>query len=370
MNAVLDLMVFVSTAWPFATSLVRRCDRHLVLARFGPVTMDLTTTRSIPQRTLRTGHRRRTVPVEERLDALARDLRTGTSPRDAVDAFIEAAWPGTALRLDESVGLGDALDSCVSNAPAHVAAVLRLVGAAHVAGTVSAEGVDHAAILLRAHTRSREEARAAAAQARLSVRVLTLIPVGVLAFLFLQKGTGPMIGSPTVMVITIIGLVFNLIGWRWARALSSRAATGAPDPSAPLVSSFAVSLRAGLDPVAACLRWRNINDTGSAVADRIDAHQPLRDALEPLYACSPRGWSMASVIVDSVAAGLPLAAVASRLLDGARDDDRRAAETRARELPVRLMAPIVLCTLPSFVLLGVVPVVVSAFPHGITGRIG
>lgn len=368
MMVILRTLVFTACAWPCTTMFMRACDRRLILARFDTTTNVRTATRIRIRPVARISRRRPTFQVEDRLDALARDLRTGTPPRDAITSFFTTAWPEVDVKLDDSIGLGEALGSCATSAPERIGDVIRLVAAAHVAGTVSVAGIDHAAVLLRAHTRSQEEARTAAAQARLSVRVLTLLPLGVLIFLVLQKGTGPMVGSPTVMFITTIGLVLNLIGWRWACALSSRAATGAPDPSAPLVASFAVSLRAGLEPAAACLRWHDINDVGRAVADRIEAHLPLRDALTPLESCSSRGSLMATTIVDSVASGLPLTAVASRILDGLHDDERRATETRVRELPVRLMAPIVLCTLPSFVLLGVVPMVVTAFPHGIAGR--
>jgi tight adherence protein C len=40
---------------------------------------------------------------------------------------------------------------------------------------------------------------------------------------------------------------------------------------------------------------------------------------------------------------------------------RRASEVAARRLPVQLLFPLVLCTLPAFGLLTVVPLLVSAF---------
>jgi Flp pilus assembly protein TadB len=47
----------------------------------------------------------------------------------------------------------------------------------------------------------------------------------------------------------------------------------------------------------------------------------------------------------------------TRLAASARDDARRAAEVRARAVPVRLLFPLVLTVLPAFVLLTVAPVV-------------
>jgi tight adherence protein C len=58
--------------------------------------------------------------------------------------------------------------------------------------------------------------------------------------------------------------------------------------------------------------------------------------------------------------GLPIAPVLERLAFDARQQRRRDAEAAARELPVRLALPLVLCTLPSFVLLAIVPLLLGA----------
>ena len=72
----------------------------------------------------------------------------------------------------------------------------------------------------------------------------------------------------------------------------------------------------------------------------------------------------ALTLADGLAAadrdGLPLAPVLDRLADEARQHRRRQADTLARQLPVRLSLPLVLCTLPSFVLLAVAPLLLAA----------
>jgi pilus assembly protein TadC len=57
---------------------------------------------------------------------------------------------------------------------------------------------------------------------------------------------------------------------------------------------------------------------------------------------------------------LPLAPTLARLAADARHDRRRQAEAAARALPVRLSFPLVLCLLPAFVLLGIVPAMAPA----------
>lgn len=67
----------------------------------------------------------------------------------------------------------------------------------------------------------------------------------------------------------------------------------------------------------------------------------------------------ALALADSLAIadryGLPLAPILDRLADEARAQRRRNAEAAARRLPVRLSFPLVCCTLPSFALLSIVP---------------
>ena len=73
---------------------------------------------------------------------------------------------------------------------------------------------------------------------------------------------------------------------------------------------------------------------------------------------------IAQPLVDSLSSaeryGLPLAPVLERLAFEARQQRRRESDAAARELPVRLAMPLVLCTLPSFVLLAIVPLLLGA----------
>jgi hypothetical protein len=69
-------------------------------------------------------------------------------------------------------------------------------------------------------------------------------------------------------------------------------------------------------------------------------------------------------LADGLAAadrdGLPLSPILDRLATEARQQRRRRADTLARQLPIRLSLPLVLCTLPSFVLLAVAPLLLAA----------
>jgi pilus assembly protein TadC len=65
--------------------------------------------------------------------------------------------------------------------------------------------------------------------------------------------------------------------------------------------------------------------------------------------------------------GAPLAPILDRLADEARAQRRRNADIAARQLPIRLSFPLVLLTLPSFVLLTIVPLMAGTISslHGL-----
>jgi tight adherence protein C len=86
----------------------------------------------------------------------------------------------------------------------------------------------------------------------------------------------------------------------------------------------------------------------------------LADALAALPGVlGPGAQPVAEAIGAADRYGLPLGPVLERLADDARATRRRLAEAHARTLPVRLSFPLVTCTLPSFVLLAIVPAVLG-----------
>jgi len=66
-------------------------------------------------------------------------------------------------------------------------------------------------------------------------------------------------------------------------------------------------------------------------------------------------------VFRGVELGAPIADGLSRLAAAIRADVRRAAETRARAIPVRLLFPLVLLVLPAFAVLTVIPTLLGGF---------
>ena len=104
-----------------------------------------------------------------------------------------------------------------------------------------------------------------------------------------------------------------------------------------------------------------VNAPFAEVVARTQSGARFADALSAL---TEHLGPTAAPLVDSFAAadryGLPLAPVLDRLAEEARRQRRRQADTLARQLPIRMSIPLVLCTLPSFVFLAIVPLLIAA----------
>jgi Flp pilus assembly protein TadB len=193
----------------------------------------------------------------------------------------------------------------------------------------------------------------AAARRRPSNRWVLMAPVGIAAI------TAPVAGAATLIGVAI-----------WQHAASARRAArstrqiaaGYPDALDLLV----LSIRAGYLPAQATIEISPflplpLRSAFVAVDEAMQGGTRFADALQELHA---RLGPIAQPLVDSLSSadryGLPLAPVLERLAFDARQQRRREADTTARELPVRLAVPLVLCTLPSFVLLAIVPLLLGA----------
>ena len=77
----------------------------------------------------------------------------------------------------------------------------------------------------------------------------------------------------------------------------------------------------------------------------------------------PPARPLVDVLLASERYGVPLGDGLDRVAREARLERRRRAEERARRVPVLLLFPLVLCVLPAFGLLTVVPLLVGSLPR-------
>lgn len=219
--------------------------------------------------------------------------------------------------------------------------------------------------------------QSALAAPRATGKILSWLPL-------LGLGLGVLMGSDPVGVLTgsvlgvltgLLGLGLAFAGRRWTAALvhraevESAASNGAeqtsnmpPVDTALVLELLAAQLRAGLAPLAAlgtlaealnsrplhtvCQRLQMGSGWGSAWSgSAAGTFGELRDALAPAYT-----------------GGAPSTALLLSLADAYRLSERRAAERAAGKLSVALVVPLGLCSLPAFICLGIVPILISLLP--------
>jgi len=184
----------------------------------------------------------------------------------------------------------------------------------------------------------------------------------------LVAGVATALLAVLVSPLAAIAVVMTMLLWRYRSTARRRArwrrqiASEFPDALDLLV----LSIRAGYLPAQAIVEIGPflppaVRGAFGSVDAAMQAGQRFADALNQL---SSALGPVAQPLVDSLSAadryGLPLAPVLERLSSEARQQRRRDSEAAARELPVRLAVPLVLCTLPSFVLLAIVPLLLGA----------
>lgn len=153
------------------------------------------------------------------LDVAAREVRTGSSVGVAVDhALLRAGTDADQLRAAMAPIPGDTR--------ADIALAAHAVRRASLIGHQPAAVFDRAAATIRERVACRDEQRAHTAQARLSARVLTVVPV---AFAVFTVATNPSVrrvyvGSSIGVVLVAAGAGLNLVGWWWMRRIVDRAA--------------------------------------------------------------------------------------------------------------------------------------------------
>ena len=171
---------------------------------------------------------------------------------------------------------------------------------------------------------------------------------------------GPAVGA--LAAAGIVG-VFHVLTRRAPRRTEDALRAALPD----VVDLFRLAVGAGLsihqsvEVVAACAP----DPIGSALREarrQVLLGVRLGDALQGLHALGDPARPLVSALIGSARYGSPLSVALDRVAVDARLLRRRRAEERARRLPVQLLFPLVMCVLPAFGLLAVVPLLAGSLP--------
>jgi tight adherence protein C len=153
---------------------------------------------------------------------------------------------------------------------------------------------------------------------------------------------------------------------RLLRRAERRSRTAARAALPDLIELVIIGVRAGLTPAAAVeMAATHTRPELAAVLAEVTHHmhrgKRLADALDelPSWLGQHAGY-FTDALITADRYGLPLGPVLDQLAADVRADRSRQAQQQARTLPVRLSFPLVVCTLPSFVLLAIAPAVLGA----------
>jgi tight adherence protein B len=244
--------------------------------------------------------------------------------------------------------------------PAHAAAAtqaehawLGLAAAWQVAtgaGAPLAGCLRELAASLRELAQVQRDLEVALAAPRATARLVMVLPVIGVVF-------GSLMGFDSLHTLfaTVPGLVclgggalLMLAAARWNRALVRRAAPKDLTPGLRLeLMAIAMSGGGSIDRSRELVR---------AAAERYDIASPDADADDPVD----------RVLDLSMRAGVPAAELLRSEAEQLRRDARSAGQRRAATLSVTLMLPLGLCVLPAFMLVGVVPLLISVLSSTLT----
>jgi Flp pilus assembly protein TadB len=161
------------------------------------------------------------------LDNVERNVRLGRSLRSGIlDAHallaagaLREALEHTVLYCRTGAPLEELLarDHSSSTDSPDITFVVQSLAAAAAGGTGTAHALERAAWVLRERHVVREERRVHAAQAVLSARVMSWMPIGFGAIMLLTSPSvrKVVLFSPLGLVCVVIGVALNLIGRRW-----------------------------------------------------------------------------------------------------------------------------------------------------------
>lgn len=308
------------------------------------------------------------------LDAVGRELRLGSSLHGALLAALtrhpvdELSWLADVAR--EGAPLHDAAASMATarsnqaNEHRSVDFVLRILVAVSD-GADAVHAVESAARTLRATAAIAADSRSAVAHTVASIRVLTWVPVLVATLMAIRdESVRGFFLSTTGVLCAGAGAALNWLG-RWITTRLTEGATRVDSEVPDFIDTIAVHLRAGRPPASAFLyaartATGSTGDAARGVAAALNDGERFIDSLLSNRAnFDLKAQPLIDVLVDTERDGLPPRAIFERLADEAKSQRRRDADQRLRALPVRLTLPLVGCVLPAYVLLTVVPLLVT-----------
>lgn len=296
------------------------------------------------------------------LDSLARATRSHQHPRDALIATLSHLPASPAhVRVVDDLRNGHEIDESLSlqECTDHEQRFFEFLRVSLVHDVFIPQALEQAADLIREDVRHHQDIATATAQARSSATLLTLLPFVVLLLLLLSSSTARQGALTSPFVLTIgIGIILNRVGAWWIQHMVRRSSMSTPDISSSLAQRLCVTLRAGVSLRDAVEAWAA--ESEPSLHQSLVRGEPLSVALERfVHQYAGGSHHLVQVVLEADRDGLPVIHTISRLSLEMRTHRRQQADIRVRQLPTKLTLPLVLCVLPSFIFLTVIPLILA-----------
>lgn len=220
---------------------------------------------------------------------------------------------------------------------------------AETLGSPIAEALSRLADHTEAMLAARRNRVAAFAGPKATTRLITLLPLVALGLSF-ALGFNPLtalVGSAAGWVFLTAGLVLMWAGRRWSQRLLRRS-EGAHESPGYTHELMAIALTGGFSVSRARL-------CATSALDRY----PVDGA--SLSDFTNKGGRITNTIGLAERAGVSLTELLRAEADVLRAESQASAQTRAAKLAVSLLLPLGVCVLPAFILLGVLPMMLTLF---------
>jgi tight adherence protein B len=273
-------------------------------------------------------------------------------------AGASSAFREPLLRLHRRLHLGEEIDSslaCLRSALGDATANVLFVLAIHRdCGGDLPNMLESVAGSLDERARNTAVARASCAGATLSARIVAGLPLLCLPLLPLSHA--PLLDPVGVAILTV-GILLTLVGLWWIDRL-----VPVPPPSDNAVAALAevvgsvlsagIGLRQALDR-ATTQAPPEITAAIAQARRRVALGSTWPDAM--IFAGHEELRALGGVLNQAQALGVPIAESLTRFASELRTQRAVVLEEEIRRAPVRMVLPLALCGLPSFLLLAFVP---------------
>ena len=220
--------------------------------------------------------------------------------------------------------------------------------------------LDRISRMLDLHDGQASSGRSASAGARLSARMIAGLPLIFVPFMPIS-GAAPRDGIGALLVLA--GVVLGVTGFRWISKLVPRPQESL-DRAALLAFVIAATARAGVSPRALLMsltpKTEGVSDPALVRAGRL-----LRFGLAWDLALAHSGdvgyTELARSVEVSAQRGIPIAESLENFARFRLAASTYHLEASSKRAPVLMVLPLVLCVLPSFILLAIAPFLRSLF---------